>query len=201
MDENTGFAAYALFNSIKLHFTTKSYDYFKYNGKTSVTKDTFVKNKGKYQFYKLSRKYSLDELKDYYVSNFIKNNVSWVGELMGPDGEEIYTKWQKRTQSLTYLFENDMNKILDSNDAEELLRVKEGQYPLLYDMLSHEDITIESFVILNDILNFFPMWKRKIQDDIIWPTFCLKCEKYTPFVEYDKDKFKSILREKIKEYA
>jgi len=201
MDENTGFAAYALFNSIKLHFTTKSYDYFKYNGKTSVTKDTFVKNKGKYQFYKLSRKYSLDELKDYYVSNFIKNNVSWVGELMGPDGEEIYSKWQKRTQSLTYVFENDMNKILDSNNPEELLRVKDGQYPLLYDMLSHEDITIESFVILNDILNFFPMWKRKIQDDIIWPTFCLKCEKYTSFVEYDKDKFKSILREKIKEYA
>lgn len=201
MDENTGFAAYALFNSIKLHFTTKSYDYFKYNGKTSVTKDTFVKNKGKYQFYKLSRKYSLDELKDYYVSNFIKNNVSWVGELLGPDGEEIYSKWQKRTQSLTYIFENDMNKILDSNNPEELLRVKDGQYPLLYDMLSHEDINIESFVILNDILNFFPMWKKKIQDDIIWPTFCLKCEKYAPFVQYDKVKFKSILKDKIKEYA
>ena len=31
--------------------------------------------------------------------------------------------------------------------------------------------------------------------------FKLKCEKYTPFLNYDKKKFKEILREKIKEYA
>jgi len=56
-------------------------------------------------------------------------------------------------------------------------------------------------VILNDIMNFFPMWNRKISDDIIWPNWRLKCEKYTPFINYDKVKFKNILRELVKEHA
>ena len=68
MTENTGFAAYALWNALKLHFTSDSYDYFKYNGKTNVSKSTFSTNKSKYQFYKLSRKYNLEELKDFYVA-------------------------------------------------------------------------------------------------------------------------------------
>ena len=42
MNEGTGFAAFALYNALKLHFTSKSYDYFKYNGKTNVTKTTFT---------------------------------------------------------------------------------------------------------------------------------------------------------------
>ena len=52
MTENTGFAAFALYNALKLHFTSDSYDYFKYHGKTNVSKQTFTTRKDKYQFYK-----------------------------------------------------------------------------------------------------------------------------------------------------
>jgi hypothetical protein len=41
------------------------------------------------------------------------------------------------------------------------------------------------------------MWDKKISEDIIWPSWKLKCEKYTPFVTYDKVKFKNILKEAI----
>ena len=61
MTENTGFAAFAMWNALKLHFTSDSYDYFKYNGKTNVSKQSFTTRKDKYQFYKLSRKYSLED--------------------------------------------------------------------------------------------------------------------------------------------
>ena len=90
MTENTGFEAYALWNALKLHFTSDSYDYFKYNGKTNVSKQSFTTNKSKYQFYKLSRKYGIDELKQFYVANFIEGKGDWIGELL-QDGEENYT--------------------------------------------------------------------------------------------------------------
>jgi hypothetical protein len=45
------------------------------------------------------------------------------------------------------------------------------------------------------------MWNKKIEDDIIWPTMSMKCEKYLPFVQYDKSKFKTILKESIAEYT
>jgi hypothetical protein len=201
MEENTGFAAFALFNALKLHFSSKSYNYFKYNGKTNVTKDSFSKRKDKYSFYKLSRRYSILELKEYYVSNLIKKDVSWVGEIIGQDAEETYTKWQKTNQSLTYVFKNDVSKIFELGNPDQLLKVTDGQYPKLYIMLTEDSITLETFVILNDILNFIPMWNKKIEDDIIWPTMSMKCEKYLPFVQYDKSKFKTILKESIAEYT
>ena len=88
MTENTGFAAYALWNALKLHFTSDSYDFFRYHGKTNVSKQTFTNNKSKYYFYKLSRKYNLEELKNFYISNFIEGKGDWIGEILH-DGEEI----------------------------------------------------------------------------------------------------------------
>ena len=41
MEETTGFAAFAMFHAMKLHWTG-DYDYVKYHGKTNVSKDTFA---------------------------------------------------------------------------------------------------------------------------------------------------------------
>ena len=201
MTENTGYAAFAMYNSLKLHFTSDSYDYFKYHGKTNVSSATFLKRKDKYTFYKLSRKYSLEELRNFYVANFLEGD-KWVGEMNNADGEEVYRKWQKTQQSLTYTFENDtMFLLADGNSPDTMLEVKPNSFPLLMGMVQMKQVALETLVILNDILKFFPMWDKKIDDDIIWPDFKLKCEKYTPFLHYDKVKFKEILKEEIKEYA
>lgn len=201
MTENTGFAAYALFNAIKLHFTG-SYDYFKYNGKVTVTKDNFSHNKGKYQFYKLSRKYDLDELRSFYTANFIKEDIQWVGQLMTPEAENNYKNWQKRTQALTQTFKDDIIKCIQQvDDLDDLLKVKRNDFPYLLHGLMRNDICIETICILNGILNFLPMWNKKIEDDIIWPSWRNKIEKYTPFINYDRSKFKSVLKELINEYA
>jgi hypothetical protein len=65
--------------------------------------------------------------------------------------------------------------------------------------MMQNEVTIETVVILNDMMNFFPMWEKKITDDIIWPNWKLRLQKYSPFLIYDKPKFKAILKEKINE--
>jgi hypothetical protein len=201
MTENSGYAAFAMYNSLKLHFTSKSYDYFKYHGKTNVSTATFLKNKSKYQFYKLARKYNLDELKDFYIANFLEGD-KWVGEIANADGEEVYKKWQKIQQSLTYTFENDIMYLLSNGGSpDQMLEVKPNSYPALMHLVQLKQVSLETLCILNDIMKFFSMWDKKIDDDIVWPDFKMKCEKYTPFLNYDKVKFKAILKEKIKEYA
>jgi hypothetical protein len=201
MNENTGFEAYALWNALKLHFTSDSYDYFKYNGKTNVSKQSFTTNKSKYQFYKLSRKYGIDELKNFYVANFLQGKGDWVGELM-QDGEEHYQKWNKRQQSLTYTFDNDIIYLLDKvNKPDDLLLVNSNEFPKLLQYLMDGSITIETVVILNSIMNFLPMWQKEIYDDIVWPSWRQKIEKYTPFIHYDKEKYLHILKKRIREYA
>ena len=206
MTENTGFAAYALWNALKLHFTSDSYDYFKYNGKTNVSKSTFSTNKSKYHFYKLSRKYNLEELKDFYIANFIQGKGDWVGDLL-QDGDENYTKWQKTQQSLTYTFENDIMYMFDSVDGAEFWHIDDyfkpinGGWPMLITKMMHDKIKLETVCILIDIFDCMPRWEKQITEDIVWPTHRRIIKKYTPFINYDKQKFKEILKEKIKEHA
>ena len=51
-----GFDVYKVYLGVKLHFTTDTYDYVKYGGKTNATLDTFTKRKDRYFFHKLSKR-------------------------------------------------------------------------------------------------------------------------------------------------
>ena len=201
-EEGSGFSAFAIFNAIKLHFTSDSYDFFRYNGKSNVTKQNFANRKDKYSFYKLSRKYKNEELMNFYIANFLVKDVNWIGDITGVEGEENYKMWQKRNQSLNYRFKEDimylMGKVSISSD---MIKVKDGQYPLLLNETMQGSVTIETLSILNHMMGFFEMWNKKISDTIIWPTWKRKCEKYTPFIHYDESKYKETFKEAIKEYA
>jgi len=200
MTEGTGFSAFAIFNALKLHFSSDSYDFLKYNGKTSVSKSKFETRKDKYTFCKLSRKYSMEDLKKFYISNFLEIDVKWIGEISNEVGEVNYKKWQKRTQSLTYHFESDIMSLFEKvSSPNDLLKIQQGNFPLLLQVLMEGGVCIETVCILNDIMNFIPMWDKKIDDDIIYPTWRRKIVKYTPFIDYDRKKFKSILKEALNE--
>jgi hypothetical protein len=201
MSDNTGFASYALYTAIRLHFTSTSYDFFKYNGKTNVTKDNFANRKDKYSFYKLSRKYSIHEMRDFFVANFLEKDWNWIGELLGPEGEENYKKWQKRNQSLTYLFKDDIISMCEQGNLDGLLKVENGNLPALLYGWMRNDVSTETVVILDDILNFSEMWNKKITDDIVWPQYRMKLEKYKPFLQYDRVAFRKTLKDLIKDYA
>ena len=201
MTENSGFASYIMFHALKQHFTTKSYDYIKYNGKIKLTQDHFLKDKCKYSYYKLSRKYNLDELKDFLISNFVDREIKWVGDLTNEEGESTYLKWKKRNQSLTYIFTENVECLFDKvNKPDELLVVRSGRFPRLLQETMEGNIEVETLCILNDIMSFVSMWDSKVDDDIIYPEWSRKIIKYTPFIDFDKTKYTNILKQKLKEY-
>jgi len=198
---NTGFASFALYQAVHLHFISP-YDYFLYNGKTTITKDGFAKRKDRFTFHKLARKYNIHDMRNFFVANMLEKADRWTHEFIEPDAEDCYKNWQKRNQSLTYIFEQNVEKLMDLVDTpKQLLEVKTGNFPILLTQFLQNEICIETLVIMNDILGFFKSWDKKIDDDIFWPDIKLKCEKYTPFLRYDEDKFRNILKEKTKKYA
>jgi hypothetical protein len=140
----------------------------------------------------------LEELKNYYIANFLEADVRWVGAISGDDGEQCYKKWQKKIQSLTYQYEQDIIHLFESSSN--FLAVENGNYPFLLTAMMQGDVMIETVAILNDIMGFFPMWEKKITDDVIWPNWKMKIEKYTPFLVYDKDKFKQMTKDVMNDY-
>ena len=196
----SGYEAFGLYESLKIHFSKDSYDFFKYNGKTNVTVTAFENRRDKYHFYKLSRKFSnRDELINFIVANLIEKDNLWVGDLLSEDADSNYRKHQKIIQSLSYEFTNDLYNIFgDTKDPNDVLKVNgNGMYPTLLIKALQRDINFETLCLLSEILGFLPMWDKKINDDIRWPQYYRKIKKYTAFLPKDVVKYKLILKKII----
>jgi hypothetical protein len=197
----TGYEAFGLYQALKLHFTTETYDYFKYHGKTSVSITSFENRKDKYHFYKLSRKYTnKEDLINFIVANFVEDERSWVGTLLQEEADMNFRKRQKIVQSLSYTFENDCILIFEDCilNPNEVLKT-DGDYPALLTKTLQKDVQIETLCLLNQVLGFFPMWTNKINDTIRWPEYRRKCIKYASFLPQDSVKYKLILKKVLNE--
>jgi hypothetical protein len=196
----TGYEAFSIYNALKLHFSQQSYDYFKYNGKSRISVSSFENRKDKYHFYKLSRKYKEDEYINFLVANFILNDKTWAGDLLKDEAEANYLRRMKYMQSMSYSFDNDCSLIFeDLNDPNEVLKVEDGEYPVLLMMAFRKEIQPETLVILNALLNFFRVWERQISDTIRWPDYRMKMLKYTAFVPFDSVKYRLMLKKVIEQ--
>jgi len=195
----TGYEVFGLYQSLKLHFTTDQYDYFKYNGKTHISVESFEHRKDKWHFYKLSRRLqSKDDMVNFIVANFVANDNVWVGEMLDEQSDILYRQRQKVIQSLSYTFQNDCARLFgDIQNPNAILQSESGDYPMLLTRALRKEIEIETLCILNSLLGFVPMWTSKITDTIRWPNFRRKILKYTPFIDYDKTRFKQILKSVI----
>lgn len=194
------YEAYTLYLAIKLHFTSDSYDFYKHNAKVNSSFNTFLKRNDRFFFHKLATKYNKEEMLDYFVCNFFHNSKTWIGNLIRADGETIYTKWKKYNQSFTYNFRNDcllVRNIIDGDriSFDDVFHISNGQHPRLLRLLLSEQISIQTFIILDKILSFIKNWDKQIAETIIWPEKSFKINKLKPFVNFNLTKCKFIMKE------
>jgi len=190
---------YRTYLSVRNHFTNDNYNFFKFGGKTKASSSAFEKRRDRYIFDKVSKDYKDDEVALLFVSNFVAKEKFWIGNTLSEESRNIYTMWRKKIQSLSYIFENDVKAIIDEiNDREidfdSVFKIQDGQHPIILRLTLADRVSLESFLILNKILDFFPQFNRRIEETIIWPDFYKKCVKYEPFVKVDTTQFKFILK-------
>lgn len=196
----TGYQACCLYRALKLHFTT-DYDFKKYHGKIKYTVSQFQKNKHKYVYEKLAKKYSDEELKLFFIANFLNNETVWVQDLLSQESFEVYTNFCKKSQSLSYIFKNDLLNIFGEENHKKLFKCENNNFPLLLTKMLRDEICTETVIIMDDFMDFIPKWDKNIKDDFIWPRVQTKMLKYKPFLEYDKSKFKKTLIDTVKEFT
>ena len=188
------FETYKTYLALKNHFTKDSYDYHKYQGKSRASLQSFYKRKDRYWFEKLSRQKDDKEIINFFVSNFTSCSDPgslWIGEMI-KEGESRYTSWQKRIQSLTYLFKQESQEIFE-NGVETVFDCSKG-HPTLLKMFLSGQISIETLVIYDKIFLFGKNFDKKLKDPV-WETVSLKIKKYSPFLHIDVFHYKKILKE------
>ena len=193
-----GLTAYKTYLAIRNHFNT-DYDYFKYNGKLKVSNDSFLKRRDKFFFAKLERNYRGSELEYFFVANFIDNDNNWSGSLVGSESEMKYKKWKKRIESLKYNFKTECEKIqneIDYKDItfDEFFTVLDSNHPRLLGWQLGGHISLETFAIIDKVINFTKQWNFALKDDIMYYTVRDKSNKYKPFLQVDLQAYKKIMK-------
>ena len=192
-----GYDLYCTYQAIKLHFSSESYNFFQYDGKTRVSIDAFQKRRDKFLFHRLARKYRDDEMVPFLVANFVHSDDNWTKSLLEDEAEETYRDWKRTTDSMSKVYTEDLQKIATKDNFNDLFKVEDGQHPKLLVLFMQKEVTMETMVILNNIFNFVKIWDKKITDDIIYPKISRKIRKYGAFLSVSVDKYKLLTKETL----
>ena len=194
----TPYEVYQKYLSLKQHFNKKGYDYFKFQGKVRANESSFEKRKDKHHFIRLSKIYKDEELTKFFVSNFVKSKDLWVGNATSPEGRSNYIAWKTKIQSLPYVFENELEEMFDENENfNDIFNVEDGQHPPIVRHVFGNEISLETFVILDSILKFTSKFNENIEETVIWPELYSMINNYAPFVVVNKQKYVDILKKQV----
>lgn len=197
-----GFDVYKTYLAVKLHFTTDTYDYYKYGGKVNATLDSFTKRKDRYFFHKLSTRYGKDDILDFFVSNFLADGKKWIGNLLQNDGKDVYLDFKKRKESFTYHFRNDCVSIINdfrtnSLNFDDGLRSPNGQHPRFLRLLLQKKISYQTAVVFEHFLSYVQNFNVEIKEKVVWPEIASKIIKIKPFIKFNATECKLIMKEVI----
>lgn len=191
-----GYEVYRIYLAVKLHFSKDDFNFFLCNGKGRASLQSFEKRKDKYFFKKLATKFNKEELIQYFVSHFVQDETTWIGNISRIENSTTYTNWIRKIQSMSFIFSNDIDELLKEHDFESIFKVTSTHPPLLKKYFANS-ISLETLVILNQLVHYIKDFDKTITDPIVWPDLKRKVLKYEPFLSIDKPKYKQILLSKV----
>ena len=192
------FDAYRCYLSLKNHFTKDHYDYHKYRGKASATVQAFYKRKDRFWFEKFARQKNDKEVEEFFVSNFIYSTdpgTMWIGEMI-KEGEGRYQEWQKKVQSLSYIFKEETSSLFADDNFGAMFAVDPPRHPAILKEYLGGKVSLETMVICDRIIEYRKDWDKKLNDPV-WETVSRKIKKYSPFLNIDVPRYKKILKETV----
>ena len=193
------FDTYKQYLAYKNHFTKEKYDYHKYGGRSKAKVESFYKRRDRYFFEKMSRKYNDEQVKDFFLANFVATDNPqgvWIGNII-KTGEVVYKEWMSRQQSLFYNFKQGSEDMMDLYDYEEFFDASKGHPPILKEHLGGK-ISVEEMCIYEKVFSFCKDYDKQL-DDPVWKVVGLKIRKYLPFLDIDRDKYRNHLLKRVKE--
>ena len=185
---------YLMYCAMKAHFGKSDYDFVTYRGKTRIKRDTFYKRKDRSFFVRLSRKYKTEqEIQNYFVANFIKDKKGYIANF----NDENYESWKLKRQGFFDLFEVEMKPLVEA--FEDLFTVTNGQHPKLMKEFLGGRVSLETIIILDELVNYGPDWNTQLEDDIIWIDLDNLMNNYERFLTIDQEQYKIRLLKLIEE--
>ena len=190
---------YLMYCAMKAHFGKNDYDFITYNGKSRVSRNSFYKRKDRYFFVKLSRKYKeYDDIKNYMVSNFIVEQRGYVANF----NDKNYETWKDKRNNFYNIFTEEIRPFV--NNFNPIFEAKKNEHPLLLKEYLGKRVSIETLIVLEELVDFTKSWNRIMLEDYIWYDIKKLMKNYKRFLTIDKNRYRiqllKLIEESIDEY-
>ena len=209
-ETNQTFKAWKTYHGMYLHFTT-TYDYFKYYGNASWgTVASMEKYFAKFEhqtgfswqrgfFTALGKKYVEElDLIYYYLSQMTRGKM-YPTEFL----DEYFDDYKNKMDSFSLHLQRNMKVVVEymkeyNLEFNELFVGPGINHPPMLKLLLGEDISLETFTVLDIILGFTKILDNKLVDPI-WRDQKTLCYNYKPFLEVNVDSKRKLIRDVLNE--
>ena len=175
---------YLMYCALKAHFKG-DYDYHKFSGQTKIKRDSFFKRKDRIFFVKVGRKYEDGEILDYFVANFIQNRNGYILNF----NEKNYEDWLQRKKMFYQIFSQELEPHIKNFNP--LFESKSGQHPTLLKEYLGKRISLETLIILDELVEFSETWDKDLSwDDFVWTDVKKLMNNYKGFLTINPNKYR-----------
>lgn len=175
-----GFKAFKLYTAIKLHFTNPKFDVFVNRGRVRGSYETFNQRNDRLLFERLARQCTNErELIKFIAANFMYHNPNFV---YSDDGEKFYKEYNRRRQSITRIFEDDLTTVGCTTPSH------------LIQIYLRNEVTLEFMVIINEFEGTFNKLKSIGHLNLMFNDELLILEKSRKFVHFDMSRVEKVYK-------
>ena len=82
---------------------------------------------------------------------------------------------------------------------ENLFKIEKNQHPKLMKEFLGSRVSLETMVILEELVSYEKSWDKQLEDDIIWPELKKLMNDYKRFLTIDREQYKIKLLNLIEE--
>lgn len=198
----TGYDVFRIYNGLKSHFDIgRKYDYTSQGG--YGYKKQYEKGRGKYFFDKIARAYHDADVERLFIANLIINPNIWIKDIASDEGHQIYLRWCKINFSLKENFKNDLTSILKvcknkGIEYNDVFVAPDRDFPIIINMINDGTISLETFCILNKMMQITPFLNRDLAGDPLWEVLRDKVWLYQDLINFNLDEMYQIAKQKFK---
>lgn len=204
-DDNNGFLAYKTYLAIKQHFTRPKYDFFRYQGAINTNFEKYKNRTDRYYFYKLGKKYSANDLVYFFAANLMEKPNTWIGELCNDEARIKFNDTMRKLNAIEYNFKQECEKLLDMASKSglkfnDIFKVSGNKHPYIVKALLQNKISIETYIVIDELVRFSDYLDKVLDEPLVYGRLKMRCDKYKPFVRFDMEKCKTILKQTVLDY-
>ena len=195
----TGYKAYRYALALKLHFTTDKFNVFENKGNVRGSFETFQARTDRHLFDKLARKFNTDkDLIQFIVAQYVYNNPNFIYEL--EQAEDNYTQWIKVKESITRVFQDDMNELLLQHEKngytkDEIFNCTINDFPVIIKLYLGRRINPQTIAILSSMEKSVSEWFNNKSLSLVLESEIRVLYKMHGFFKYDKEKIMKLYNE------